>query len=164
MEKEILKNVELFDDIKGEQLAKIKPLFKPCRYQAGETIFEQGEQADSLFIVVDGVVAIRFDPHDGEILTVATIEKDGVFGWSAVFGTDTYTSGAICMEDAQLLCLDGCELKEFNKKDPKTCILILNRLAKVVAQRLKRSHRHSQVVAMLENGLNDGIKPVGERS
>jgi CRP-like cAMP-binding protein len=112
---------------------------------------------------VDGVVAIRFDPHDGEILTVATIEKDGVFGWSAVFGSDTYTSGAICMEDAQLLCVDGCDLKEFNKKDPKTCILILNRLAKVVAQRLKRSHRHSQVVAMLENGLNDGIKPLGER-
>jgi CRP-like cAMP-binding protein len=163
MQKDLFNNVELFEDIESEQFAKIKPLFKPCQYQAGETIFEQGEQADSLFILVDGVVAIRFDPHDGEILTVATIEKDGVFGWSAVFGSDTYTSGAICMEDAQLLCVDGCDLKEFNKKDPKTCILILNRLAKVVAQRLKRSHRHSQVVAMLENGLNDGIKPLGER-
>jgi CRP-like cAMP-binding protein len=163
MRKDLFNNVELFEDIESEQLAKIKPLFKPCQYQAGETIFEQGQQAESLFILVDGVVAIRFDPHDGEILTVATIEKDGVFGWSAVFGSDTYTSGAICMEDAQLLCVDGCDLKEFNKKDPKTCILILNRLAKVVAQRLKRSHRHSQVVAMLENGLNDGIKPLGER-
>jgi CRP-like cAMP-binding protein len=163
MRQDLFNNVELFEDIESEQLAKIKPLFKPCQYQAGETIFEQGQQAESLFILVDGVVAIRFDPHDGEILTVATIEKDGVFGWSAVFGSDTYTSGAICMEDAQLLCVDGCDLKEFNKKDPKTCILILNRLAKVVAQRLKRSHRHSQVVAMLENGLNDGIKPLGER-
>ena len=163
MQKDLFNNVELFEDIESEQLAKIKPLFKPCQYQAGETIFEQGQQAESLFILVDGVVAIRFDPHDGEILTVATIEKDGVFGWSAVFGSATYTSGAICMEDAQLLCVDGCDLKEFNKKDPKTCILVLNRFAKVVAQRLKRSHRHSQVVAMLENGLNDGIKPLGER-
>lgn len=161
MKKNFFKNVRLFEDLETEQLDKIKPLFKPCQYHAGEIIFEQGDRADSLYIVVDGIVDIRFDPHDGEILTVATIEKDGVFGWSAVFGTDKYTSGAICMENAQLLCVGGYDLKEFNQKDPKTCILVLNRLAKVVAQRLKRSHMHSQVVAMLENGLKNGVKPLG---
>jgi CRP/FNR family transcriptional regulator len=164
MKQDNFTNLKLFEGLDSEQLAKIKPLFEPCQYRAGEIIFKQGDQADSLYIVVDGVVDIRFDPHDGEMLTVATIEKDGVFGWSAVFGTDTYTSGAICLKDAQLLSVDGCVLKEFNKKDPKTCILVLNRFAKVVAQRLKRSHRHSQVVAMLENGLNDGIKSLGGRS
>lgn len=161
MIKDIFENLHLFDDIEADHLAKIKPLFCACQYQNGQTIFERGDRADSLYIVVDGQVDIRFDPHDGELLTVATIKKDGVFGWSAAFGNDAYTSGAVCVADAKLLRVQGDELKDFHKNYPKTCILVLNRLAQVVAERLKRSHMHSKVVAMLEHGLKNDTKPFG---
>jgi len=158
---EILSKVKIFEGMSGTQLALLAPLFTLCSCEAEDEIFNQGEPASHLYVVVEGCVAICFKPDDGEAITVSQIEKDGVFGWSAAFGSDNYTSGARCVEDTQLLCVLGEDLKEFHENHPKTGILILDRLAKVVASRLKSTHTHSQVVAMLEHGLKNGVKPLG---
>ncbi|MEA3350295.1 MAG: cyclic nucleotide-binding domain-containing protein [Chloroflexota bacterium] len=163
MTTEILSQLYFFDDLTPSQLSIIDPLFSLCICKKNEAVFIQGDEADYLYIVIDGSVDIRYKPHDGETITVAHIEKEGVFGWSAAFGNGDYTSGAVCMADTKLLCVHGNTMKEFHKKHPKTSILVLNRLAKVIVKRLKRSHTHAQVVAMLEHGLNNGVKPIGEQ-
>lgn len=158
---DILPKVKIFEDMSSSQLSLLAPLFTLRSYTPTEVIFRQGEQANHLYIVVNGCVAICFKPDDGEAITVAQIEKNGVFGWSAAFGSENYTSGAKCVEQATLLCVRGDRLKIFYENHPKTGILILDRLAKVVASRLKSTHSHSQVVAMLEHGLKNGVKPLG---
>jgi hypothetical protein len=84
-----------------------------------------------------------------------------VFGWSAAFGNETYTSGAVCNSPTKLLKVHGCDLKKLRQNHPETGILILKRLASVVAERLKCSETHEQIVALLEHGLQNGIKPIG---
>lgn len=158
---EILPKVEIFEGLSSSQLKLLAPLFTLCSCDKGEIIFSQGDEAENLYVVVEGMVDICFNPDDGEPITVAQIEKDGVFGWSAAFGSEYYTSGARCVEKSKLLCVRGNDLKKFHENHPKTGILILDRLAKVVASRLKRTHTHSQVVAMLEHGLKNGVKPLG---
>jgi hypothetical protein len=44
---------------------------------------------------------------------------------------------------------------------PETGILILERLAAIVAKRIENIDEHSQVMAMLEHGLKNGVKPIG---
>lgn len=161
MTQEVLAQLRIFEGMNSTELARLAPLFTLCSCSQDEIIFSQGEKADHLYIVVEGCVAICFNPDDGEPITVAQIEKDGVFGWSAAFGSDNYTSGARCLEATKLLSVRGEDLKRFHEDHPKTGILILERLAKVVARRLKRTHTHSQVVAMLEYGLKNGVKPLG---
>ncbi len=153
--------LKLFDGFSLAQLESLAPLFNLCSCHRNEAIFNQGDVADNLYIVVEGCVAICFNPDDGEPIVVAQIDKDGVFGWSAAFGSDHYTSGATCLEETILLCVRGDDLKRFHEKHPKTGILLLGRLAEVVARRLKRTHTHDQVVAMLEHGLKNGVRPLG---
>jgi CRP-like cAMP-binding protein len=149
----------LFNDLDRSQRKLLKTLFSHCDCAPEEVIFAQGDEADYLYIVVQGDVAIRFKPDDGEALTVAHIRPNGVFGWSAAFGGDFYTSGAICTTESQLLRVRGTDLKNLREEHPETGILVLERLAAVVAERLRSTH--SQVVAMLEDGLKNGVKPVG---
>jgi CRP-like cAMP-binding protein len=92
---------------------------------------------------------------------VARIQKGGVFGWSAAFGSETYTSGATCLVQSKLLKILGADLKKLRQNHPETGILVLERLAAVVAKRLRCSATHNQVVALLEHGLMNGIKPIG---
>ena len=153
--------LQLFEGLNSTQLSSLAPLFKTCTCAEGDVIFSQGDIADFLYVVVEGCVGICFNPDDGEPIVVAQIESGDVFGWSAAFGSDHYTSGATCLEKTTLLYVRGDELKKFHEKHPKTGILVLDRLAKVVARRLERTHTHDQVVAMLEHGLKNGIKPLG---
>ena len=124
-------------------------------------IFAQGERAEFLYVVIEGEVCIQFKPDDGPELVVNRIKDGGVFGWSAAFGSEFYTSGAICTQSAKLLRVRGADLKMLRKNHPETGILILERLATIVARRIENNGAHSQVVAFLEHGLRNGIKPIG---
>ena len=153
--------IPLFDDLSNSQLALLENIFHLCDCQADEVIFEQGDIANYLFIVIEGSVTIRYKPDDGPELDVTNIQSGGVFGWSAAFGCGTYTSGASCLTNCKLLRVHGKKLKQLRENHPETGILILERLATVVAKRLKGSKEHTQVMAFLEHGLRNGIKPIG---
>ena len=158
---QLLKQLPIFSDLSPKQLALLEPLFslEKCREQ--EVIFDQGDPADYLYIVESGGVAIRFKPDDGEPITVACIQDGGVFGWSAAFGSGRYTSGAVCLVDVCMFKVLGEDLKKFRQNHPKTGILVLKRLAAIVAERLKNTSTQEQVLALLEHGLTNGVKPIG---
>jgi CRP-like cAMP-binding protein len=157
----VLDQIPLFSDLGSTRLALLRPLFHRCDCEAGEVIFEQGDIARYLFIVVEGSVSIRYKPDDAPELDVTSIQPGGVFGWSAAFGCGFYTSGAICLTDCNLLRVQGSKLKQLRENHPETGILILERLAAVVAKRLKGTQEHAQVMAFLEHGLKNGVKPIG---
>ena len=155
------KQIPIFDGLNSDQIALLELIFSIVDCGEGDVIFEQGSGAEFLFIVVTGEVAIIFNPDDGEPIDVTKVSNGGVFGWSAAFGTGTYTSGAVCRSDSELLKVTGDDLKTLRQNHPETGILILERLAEVVAQRLECSTTHNQVVALLEHALKNGIRPIG---
>ena len=157
----IFNQIPVFADLTPEQLAQLESIFELVECEGDQIVFEQGATADYLYLVVTGEVAIIFKPDDDEPITVARIQAGGVFGWSAAFGSDNYTSGAICILQTQLLKVLGKDLKKLRQNHPETGILVLERLATVVAERLKSTSAQGQVVALLEHGLMNGIKPIG---
>jgi CRP-like cAMP-binding protein len=153
MSKALLKKLPLLEKLSEEQFNILHPLVEKVDCQAEEMIFTQGEEAQYLYLVVKGTVAIRFNPDDGETLTVARVREGEVFGWSSALGSHTYTSGAVCLENGELLRIEGNALKQLCEEYPETGILILDRLASVIAQRLQGTR--DQVVAMLHHGLRN---------
>ncbi len=154
MIEKLLNKCFLFEDLSIDDQNLLRPLFLHCSYQSGNIIFRQGDPAEMLYIVMAGKVRIFFKPEDGPELTVSTINPGGVFGWSAVFGSVDYTSGAVCEKDVDLLCVRGDDLKNLCEDKPETGILIIERLAAVVAERLRSTH--TQVVELLTEGLRNG--------
>lgn len=145
-------HLSLIGDLSQRQIDLLGPYFEEVRYKTGEVIFTQGAVAKNLYFVVEGKVSIRFKPDDGPVLTVADLETGDVFGWSSAIGSRSYTSSAVCTEGGLFLRLEGSDLKHLCDKYPETGILILDRLAGVIAQRLRGTH--SQVMELLQNGLH----------
>jgi CRP/FNR family transcriptional regulator, cyclic AMP receptor protein len=152
-----LKSSTLFSGFSDTQLDSLAKLFEGEHLQAGETIFAQDDPADRLYVLLSGRVAIRFKPHDGEVLTVTEIAPGGVFGWSAALGRRSYTSSAVCLEAGEALGLRGADLRRLCETQPDTGVVILERLAEVIAQRLRSTHE--QVVELLRLGMRS--KPPG---
>jgi CRP-like cAMP-binding protein len=151
-----LSNFVLFQGMTPEQLELVTPLVETCRFSSGDTIFEQNEYAEFLYIIRTGEVLINFKPHDGDIIPVSKIQTGGVFGWSSVLGRALYTSAATCAKDCHCYRIRGKELQKLCEEHPETGIIILERLAEVVADRL--SSTNSQIVHL----LSESMEPEGE--
>ena len=158
---EIFDQLAIFDGMDAQQRTLLRKYFTLCDCLADDVVFEQGTPADFLYVVLDGEVSVRFKPDDGPELVVNRIKNGGVFGWSAAFGSGAYTSGATCQQPTTLLRVRGDDLKMLRENYPETGILILERLAAIVAERMESEGGHSQVVAFLEHGLKNGVKPIG---
>jgi len=148
--------VKLFKDLSPAQKQLLKPLFMPCDCYGDTVLFEQGDPAEYLYLVVTGEIIIRHKPEDGPPITVARVKAGGVVGWSAALGNRTYTSAAICARYTQMLRVSGTDLRELCEQHPETGILILERLAEVIAERLR--HTHKQVVEILKEGLGQNLQ------
>jgi CRP-like cAMP-binding protein len=154
MSHDIFDKLPFFDGLSAEQRHMLQPLFVPVDCYSGTQLFEQGEPAEFLYLVVVGEVVIRFQPEDGALITVARVRPGGIVGWSAALGSRTYTSGATCEEYTQMLRLSGRDLRHLCTRYPETGILILERLAEVIAERLRNTH--AQVMSLLKQGILPG--------
>lgn len=151
MNDDIFERSPFFADLSSKQLALLKPLFMSCRCKEGDLLFEQGDIADVLYLVVRGEVVVRYKPEDGPEIIVARVKPGGIVGWSAALGSRHYTSGAICSADSELLCVRGADLRRLCSQYPDTGIVVLERLADVIAERLHSTRK--EVVTLLKQGL-----------
>lgn len=149
--KERLIQTELFHGLTDDQLDSLARLAVPCNFALGEKLFEQDQYAEFLYIVLSGEVSIRFKPYDGEDIMVTRVEEGGVCGWSSVLGRAIYTSAAICSQPCETLRFRGRELQRMCETFPDTGILVLERLAAVIAERL--SNTNEKIMQMLAHNL-----------
>jgi CRP-like cAMP-binding protein len=146
-------HVFLFEGLSAEQRQVLRPLFEPCDGYAGTVLFEQGDPADHLYVVVSGEVVVNFKPDDAPMLTVARVQPGSIVGWSAALGSRCYTSSAECTQYTQLLRVRGADLRRLCLKHPETGVQVLDRLAAVIAERLHSTH--DMVLSLLQLGLNN---------
>ena len=146
-----LNRVTIFKELDEDQMDLLRPLFEPFSCQAGMVILQQGAPAEFLYLVISGMVEMSFKPYDGIPITISHVEKGGLFGWSAVVGSDKYTSSAIAIEDVETVRVRGSELRQFCVEHPEAGKNILERLADGVSSRWKDAHK--QVKSILVQGM-----------
>jgi CRP-like cAMP-binding protein len=139
--------LSIFADLDGDQINQLSQFIEECRFPKDYVIFEQNHAADRLYILLSGEVVVRYKPYDGPSLLVARIEPGGVFGWSAALRRDAYTSGAQAAEDSTVCCINGADLAVICRTYPETGKIFIERLASVIAERLRSTH--SQVLKIL---------------
>lgn len=148
---ETVSRVPLFSDMNEEYINLVKNLFERFSCRSGTTVIQQGQPAEYLYLIIDGKVQVSYKPYDGTPITVAHVEKEGLFGWSAVVGSGSYTSSVTAIEDLDTFRIHGDELRKLCLEHPDAGREILERLANVVSSRWSNSHE--QVKALLVNAM-----------
>jgi len=129
----------------------LKPLFEQFACLAGTTVIKQGEPATYLYLILNGRVEVSYKPYDGSSITVSHVKVGGLFGWSAVVGSEKYTSSIVASENLEALRVRGSELRKLCLEYPEAGRAILDHLADTVSARWKDAHE--QVKSILSSGL-----------
>ena len=156
-----LESVPLFKDVDECILDLLEPLFEPYACPAGTVVFEQGDPALYLYLILDGSVEIRFKPYDGPSIAVTSLCQGDIFGWSAAIGNSVYTSGAICKEDFQAIRIRSRDLHKLCSKEPEAGRIILNLLAESVSSRWVDAK--SQIQTLLNSTVSAKASAVSRR-
>jgi len=119
-------------------------------YDAGATIFDEGEKGDMFFIVQAGEVELTRSSDAGR-RTVARLGPGEFFGEMSVVLGEPRNASAVAVKPARLLALDGETLEEMCVDRPEIAIRIISRLS----SRLKESERRLAAV-----GVDDLLRPV----
>ncbi len=156
---ESLTHIPLFQELEAEQFSQLEPLFEFYSCPAETVIFEQGDPAVHLYLILEGSVSIRYKPYDGELITLTHLRHGDAFGWSAVVGSPHYTSSIVSDTEMHAIRIRGTELWYLCLKYPETGRIVLNGLARVVSSRWKNAD--AQIQAILDKGMakaNNGHK------
>ncbi|MGE5251124.1 MAG: cyclic nucleotide-binding domain-containing protein [Bacteroidota bacterium] len=149
---EALASISLFEGFDLRQLELIQPLFESYRCEDGTLVFEQGDQAEYLYLILEGGAVIQYKPYDSPAIIVSHLRAGDAFGWSALVGKETYSSAIVSVGDLSALRIRGDDLLSLCREHPTTGTAILNRLARGVSGRWKDAH--IQVKIMLRSGLD----------
>jgi CRP/FNR family cyclic AMP-dependent transcriptional regulator len=141
---QFLQTSDLFTGLGDELLARIGALCQMESYKAGAVIFAEGNPADKLYILEEGIVTIRIQPAPGgKNLVVQPIEKKaGVFGWSGLADPSIYTASAVCATDVKVIAIDGDKLMALLEEFPSSGLVVMKRLVAIVGARLRRTREY----------------------
>jgi CRP/FNR family cyclic AMP-dependent transcriptional regulator len=141
----------MFKNMNEEHLKLLERLFERYSFRSGTVVVKQGEPADFLYLVISGKAQVSFKPYDGSPITISHVGKDSLFGWSAVVGSQTYTSSVTAIDDLETYRIRGSRLRNLCIQYPEAGRDILERLAGAVSSRWKNAQE--QVKAILVQGM-----------
>ena len=113
-----LSDVLPVSELTDEQLAEVLARGQVRRFERDEVIYHRGDPSRDLHIVVDGSVKLVREDEQGREVLLWVVERGGVFGQQAVFGT-TRPASAMAVTDATTLQLNGQVVARVLERNPR---------------------------------------------
>lgn len=132
--------IPLFEDLNTEQSSVLIEAFDAFNCSSGTVIFEQGDPAEFLYLILKGQAIISYKPYDGPRITITHLKDGDVFGWSAVVGGKKYTSSVASESDLESIRIHRDNLLKIITQHPETGKIIIDRLALNVSPRWENAH------------------------
>lgn len=127
----------LLKDLESDQLARVKQVMQTKHYSAGETIFNEGEPGDSVFLIGAGYVSILGSSGPEKDRRFTSLGPGLYFGEMALLERSVRSARAVADEDCELYVLQMDELEKLIREDTATGTRILHAMARGLSQRLR---------------------------
>lgn len=138
--RDTLKRLFHFRLLKDDQLDELAAIASIRKYQSGELIFSQGEEATAFFIVLGGKVQIYKISREGKEMILHLFGPGDIFAEVPIFsGIPHYPANSLCTEETEVLAIQGIPFQALVRQYPDIGLSLLS----VLAQRL---HKFSEII------------------
>lgn len=127
---EMLARTTLFDDLSPEDVAVLAQHLQRQRFSAGAMICRKGELGDSMYLVVEGTVAIYLPGEGLSRVPLKEVTFGQYFGELSLFDDKPRSATAEAVTECEVLALARDALHEHIKRRPHIAIALLAELSR----------------------------------
>jgi CRP/FNR family cyclic AMP-dependent transcriptional regulator len=133
----VLAEHPFFEGLERRYLALLAEYASRVRFNAGEVIFREGEEANLFYLIRHGKVAVEtFSPNRGPII-IQTLGEGELLGWSWLIEPYRWRFNARAVELTRAIVLDGKCLRGRCEEDPEFGYELMKRIAHLIERRLQ---------------------------
>lgn len=131
----IIQEHNFFIGLKPDLLKMVVGCASNVVFDKKQVIFKEGDQADKLYLIRSGRVAI-YICHPQKV-TIQTLWEGDILGWSWLVAPFEYRLTAEAIEKTQAIIIDAKCLRKKCEEDKVFGYEVMKRLASVITQRLE---------------------------
>ncbi|MBI4295711.1 MAG: cyclic nucleotide-binding domain-containing protein [Chloroflexi bacterium] len=144
--RQALAKCQVFSALNDVELRKVANLTTEKEYEAGATIFREGEPAEELLVLQEGKIALQMSlsapaAQTTRRITVDIVSHNEIVGWSTLVEPHIFTLTCVCLQPVKVLSVNGIKLRSLLGANHHIGYQVLNELIKVVASRLDDTRR-----------------------
>jgi len=128
-------------DVDPADREALRPALERRVYQAGETVFRQGEEGNALYIIACGSASVWLRHAEGGERRLMTFSQGTFFGEMALL--DRERRSATVTADERLVCyvLERSSFDQLAASHPRAGLALLANLAREISLRMRRANR-----------------------
>jgi CRP/FNR family transcriptional regulator, cyclic AMP receptor protein len=122
-----VRRVPIFKELRDDFIVRLTSVMHELQFPANHTIFRQGEEGRSLYIIVSGRVKV----HIGD-KQLAEVDQGKYFGEMAVFDTQPRSASVTTIEPCEFLELTQEQLYDAIEETPEIAVNIIRELSRLI--------------------------------
>lgn len=139
---DLLRAHPLFADADSEAIAELAGCALNVHFRPGEVVFREGDEADAVYLLRSGRVAVQLHRPGGGPIVVDTVEHDEVVGWSWLVPPFRWGTDAVAVVGTSAMRLDAGCVRGKCAENPAVGYAFLQAIAQTLAHRLaSANHR-----------------------
>ncbi len=144
-----IEDMKIFQYLSKSEIASVSKVLNRSSYNAGEIIFKEGDEGNTMFMVSRGCVSILLDIGKGQRKKrVASFSKGVFFGDMAILEEKPRSATAIAEEDTELYGFTKDDFLQLLEETPKIASKIQLGIARELSGRLRSTSDEVRVLEL----------------
>ncbi|MTJ11004.1 cyclic nucleotide-binding domain-containing protein [Anabaena sp. UHCC 0204] len=122
-----VRQVPIFKELRDDFIVRLASVMNELSYPSNYTIFQQGQEGRSLYILVSGRVKV----HIGDT-KLAEVDRGKYFGEMAVFDTQPRSASITTLESCECLELTQEQLYDAIEETPEIAVNVIRELSRLI--------------------------------
>ena len=132
-----VRGVPIFKELRDDFLVRLASIMDELSFPAKHTIFTEGQEGRSLYIVVSGRVRVHIGDRD-----LAQLEKGATFGEMSLFDAEPRSASVTTMEPCECLMLTQQQLYEAIDETPGIAVNVIRLLSRRIRELNQKLNAH----------------------
>ena len=141
-----LQNIPLFSGLSGDELDSVVSIASKRSYPKNTIIINEGDETDSLYLILSGKVKIVLSDEEGKEITISILEPNDYFGELSLIDEEPRSARVVTMEKCQFSIIHKSDFNKLLDHNPALVRILLKDLTK----RLRMANKNIESLALMD--------------
>jgi len=141
-----LQNIPLFSGLDDNELEEIVAITSKRSYPKNNIIINEGDETNSLYLIMSGKVKIILSDEDGKEITISILEPNDYFGELSLIDDEPRSARVVTTEQCQFCIIHKSDFNHVLDNNPG----LVRNLMKGLSQRLRLANKNIESLALMD--------------